>query len=154
VEAQWAAERRGRERFVCEQPPYSILVRGIEADVLPVCEQYGMGVIPWSPLAGGWLSGKYRSAGDYPKGSRMTLRPEPYAHLVSDRVFKSLATFGGEARSRGVDITALAIAWVLHQPRVDAAIIGPRTPAQLDAALSASSIVLSDADADSLAGLF
>ena len=57
VEAQWVAERRGRERFVTEQPPYSILVRGIEADVLPVCQQYGMGVIPWSPLAGGWLSG-------------------------------------------------------------------------------------------------
>ena len=60
VEAQWVAERRNRERFVCEQPPYSILVRGIEADVLPTCERYGMGVIPWSPLAGGWLSGKWR----------------------------------------------------------------------------------------------
>ena len=58
VEAQWVAERRGRERFVCEQPPYSMLVRAIETDVLPVCEQYGMGVIPWSPLAGGWLSGE------------------------------------------------------------------------------------------------
>src|SRR5919198_4636952 len=60
VEAQWVAERRGRERFVCEQPPYSMLVRGVEAEVLPVCQQYGMGVIPWSPLAGGWLSGKWR----------------------------------------------------------------------------------------------
>src|SRR3954463_14173111 len=60
VEAQWVAERRGRERFQCEQPPYSLLVRGIEADLLPVCEKYRMGVIPWSPLAGGWLSGKYR----------------------------------------------------------------------------------------------
>ena len=55
-EAQWVAQRRGRERFVCEQPPYSILVRGIEADVLPTCQRYGMGVIPWSPLAGGWLT--------------------------------------------------------------------------------------------------
>src|SRR5271156_5981006 len=59
VEAQWVAERRGRERFVCEQPPYSILVRGIEADVLPTCQRYGMGVIAWSPLAGGWLTDKY-----------------------------------------------------------------------------------------------
>ncbi len=58
-QAQWAAERRGRERFICEQPPYSMLIRAIEADVLPVCEEYGMGVIPWSPLAGGWLSGRY-----------------------------------------------------------------------------------------------
>ena len=60
VEAQWAAERRNRERFVCEQPPYSMLVRGIEADVLPTCARYGMGVLSWSPLAGGWLSGRYR----------------------------------------------------------------------------------------------
>src|SRR6202051_4148484 len=64
VEAQWAAQRRSRERFICEQPPYSLLTRGIEADVLPVCAEYGMGVIPWSPLAGGWLSGKYRPGGD------------------------------------------------------------------------------------------
>src|SRR3989475_7241744 len=70
VEAQWVAERRGRERFVCEQPPYSILVRGIEADVLPVCEQYRMGVIPWSPLAGGWLSGKYRKGAEPPSSTR------------------------------------------------------------------------------------
>ena len=67
VEAQWMAERRGRERFVCEQPPYSILVRGIEADVLPTCQRYGMGVIPWSPLAGGWLSGKWRKGADGPR---------------------------------------------------------------------------------------
>ena len=60
VEAQWVAERRGRERFVCEQPPYSIFARGIEAAVLPTCQRYGMGVIPWSPLAGGWLAGRYR----------------------------------------------------------------------------------------------
>ncbi len=61
VQAQWTAQRRGRERFVCEQPPYSILVRGVEAEVLPVCQQYGMGVIPWGPLASGWLSGRYRA---------------------------------------------------------------------------------------------
>jgi len=62
VQAQWAAERRGRERFMCEQPPYSMLIRQVERDVLPVCEQYGMGVIPWSPLAGGWLSGRYSTS--------------------------------------------------------------------------------------------
>ena len=64
VEAQWVARARGRERFVCEQPPYSILVRGIEADVLPACRRHGMGVIPWSPLAGGWLSGRWRKGAD------------------------------------------------------------------------------------------
>jgi aryl-alcohol dehydrogenase-like predicted oxidoreductase len=70
VEAQWEAERRGRERFVCEQPPYTLLVRGIERDVLPVCARYGMGVIPWSPLAGGWLTGRYRKGQVPPQSSR------------------------------------------------------------------------------------
>src|SRR5919198_1179030 len=78
VEAQWVAERRGRERFVCEQPPYSILARGIEGDVLPVCEQYGMGVIPWSPLAGGWLSGRYRKGEDLPQSRRAERIPQRY----------------------------------------------------------------------------
>src|SRR2546421_502230 len=77
-EAQWVAERRGRERFVCEQPPYSMLVRGIEADVLPVCEQYRMGVIPWSPLAGGWLSGKYRQGSEPPSSTRAGRIPRRY----------------------------------------------------------------------------
>src|SRR3954451_8566684 len=78
VEAQWVAERRGRERFVCEQPPYSILARGIEAEVLPVCESYGMGVIPWSPLAGGWLSGRYRMGEDLPQSRRAQRVPQRY----------------------------------------------------------------------------
>ena len=77
VEAQWVAERRNRERFVCEQPPYSILVRGIEADVLPTCERYGMGVIPWSPLAGGWLSGKWRIGAE--------TSPAAAPHRIPDR---------------------------------------------------------------------
>src|SRR5213082_838916 len=78
VEAQWVARERGRERFVCEQPPYSILVRGVENDVLPVCERYGMGVIPWSPLAGGWLSGRYRKGIDAPESTRARRIPQRY----------------------------------------------------------------------------
>jgi aryl-alcohol dehydrogenase-like predicted oxidoreductase len=70
VAAQWVAQQRNRERFVCEQPPYSILVRGVEAEVLPVCQQYRMGVIPWSPLAGGWLTGRYRKGADVPRSRR------------------------------------------------------------------------------------
>src|SRR5262249_1922742 len=107
----------------------------------------------FSPLAGGWLTGKYRAAGEYPEGSRMTLRPEPYLHLISDRVFRGLAAFADEARARAVDMGALAIAWVLRHPRVDAAIIGPRTTAHLDAALSALAISMSDADAARLAAV-
>ena len=78
VEAQWVAERRNRERFVCEQPPYSILVRGIEADVLPTCQRYGMGVIPWSPLAGGWLSGRWRLGEPDLTSRRATRIPDRY----------------------------------------------------------------------------
>src|ERR1700736_241121 len=78
VEAQWVAERRNRERFVCEQPPYSILVRGIEAEVLPACQNYHMGVIPWSPLAGGWLSGKYRKGQELPVSGRAQRIPQRY----------------------------------------------------------------------------
>ena len=78
VEAQWVAEQRGRERFVCEQPPYSLLNRAVEADVLPTCRRYGMGVIPWSPLAGGWLSGRYRKDTDIPQSPRAQMVPGRY----------------------------------------------------------------------------
>ena len=84
----------------------------------------------------------------------MTLRPEPYRHLESEPVFRGLAAFEQEAAARCADMTALAIAWVLHNPRVDAAIVGPRTPTQLDAALTALSIPLSDDEAVRLATLF
>jgi len=78
VEAQWVAEKRGRERFRCEQPPYSILARGIETAVLPTCERYGMGVIPWSPLAGGWLTGRYRRGDESPTTGRAARIPERF----------------------------------------------------------------------------
>src|SRR6185312_16256865 len=78
VEAQWVAERRVRERFVCEQPPYSILVRGVERDVLPTCRRHGMGVIAWSPLAGGWLSGRWREGAEPPKSSRAERLPQRF----------------------------------------------------------------------------
>jgi aryl-alcohol dehydrogenase-like predicted oxidoreductase len=84
----------------------------------------------------------------------MTLRPEAYLHLASDRTFRGLEAFADEARVRSVDVSALAIAWVLRHPRVDAAVIGPRTTAHLDAAVSAIAIAISDADASRLASLF
>ena len=152
--ALWISEVKKLARFEWVQNSYSLLDRTPERELFPMCEECGLGFTAFSPLAGGWLSGKYRAAGAYPEGSRMTLRPEPYRHLVSDKVFNGLSAFGDEARALGVDMTALAIAWVLHHPRIDAAIIGPRTPAQLDAALAAMSITLSDTNADRLARLF
>ncbi len=122
--------------------------------MFPLCEDQGVGFTAFSPLAGGWLTGKYREAEAYPEGSRMTLRPEPYRHLERDKVFRGLAALAEEARARGVEMSALAIAWALHHPRVDAAIIGPRNAAHLDAALASTPIDLSDEDGARLAALF
>jgi aryl-alcohol dehydrogenase-like predicted oxidoreductase len=152
--ALWISEVRALVRFEWVQNAYSLLDRTPERELFPLCEDRGVGFTAFSPLSGGWLTGKYRREGAYPEGSRMTLRPEPYQHLISDTVYSGLAAFAEEARGRGVEMSTLAIAWVLHQPRADAAIIGPRTTAQLDAALSASSLTLSDADAARLAQLF
>jgi aryl-alcohol dehydrogenase-like predicted oxidoreductase len=152
--ALWISDIRGLCRFEWIQNSYSLLDRAPERELFPLCADQGVGFTAFSPLAGGWLSGKYRAAEAYPEGSRMTLRPEPYRHLESEQVFSALTAFAKEAAVRGVDMTALAIAWVLHHPRVDAAIAGPRTPAHLDAALAALTIRLSDDEASSLAALF
>ncbi|HUY71481.1 MAG TPA: aldo/keto reductase [Gaiellaceae bacterium] len=146
VEAQWVAERRGRERFVCEQPPYSLLVRGIERDVLPVCEQYGMGVIPWSPLAGGWLSGRYRKEQELPQSTRAARIPWRYDMSIPGNQAKleaaeALALLAEEA---GVELIQMAIAFVLGHRAVTAAIIGPRTAEHLRSQLAGADVVLSD----------
>jgi aryl-alcohol dehydrogenase-like predicted oxidoreductase len=154
VEAQWTAERRGRERFRCEQPPYSIFARAIETSVLPTCQKYGMGVIPWSPLAGGWLTGKYRRGEAYPSGSRMTLRPDPYEDLVNDETFEGLEAFAAVAADRGVEPATLAVAWVLAHPQVTSVVVGPRRPEQLATAVAATELELTLGERDELADLF
>ncbi|HEU4728226.1 MAG TPA: aldo/keto reductase [Kofleriaceae bacterium] len=140
-------------RFECVQGSYSLLDRSAEREMLPFCTDQRVGFTAFSPLAGGWLTGKYGSQ-QYPAGSRMTLRPEPYLHLANDRVFRGLEALGEAARARGVSMDALAIAWVLHHPRVDAAILGPRRPAHLETALAALDVALTDAEAAELAALF
>jgi aryl-alcohol dehydrogenase-like predicted oxidoreductase len=150
----WLSDKRGGCRFDWVQNSFNLLDRGPERELFPLCADQGVGFTAFSPLAGGWLTGKYQTAGEYPEGSRMTLRPEPYRHLERDRVFRGLAALADEARARGVGMSALAIAWVLHHPRVDAAIIGPRSAAHLDAALTSTAIELSDEDAMRLGALF
>jgi aryl-alcohol dehydrogenase-like predicted oxidoreductase len=150
VEAQWTAQRRGRERFVSEQPPYSMLVRGVEAEVLPVCQRYGMGVIPWSPLAGGWLSGRYRSSGKVPTSRRAERIPLRYDMTLPGNQAKlaaaeSLAELAEEA---GLPLIHLALAFVIRHPAVTSAIIGPRTMEHLDSQLGAADVVLSVAVLD------
>jgi aryl-alcohol dehydrogenase-like predicted oxidoreductase len=146
VEAQWVAERRGRERFVCEQPPYSILVRGVEADVLPTCRRHGMGVIPWSPLAGGWLTGRYRKGRELPETHRAQRIPQRYDMSLPGNQAKleaadALAQLAEEA---GLSLIDMALAFVLRHPAVTAAIIGPRTMEQLESQLGAADVTLSD----------
>jgi aryl-alcohol dehydrogenase-like predicted oxidoreductase len=151
VEAQWTAERRNRERFVCEQPPYSILVRGVEADVLPTCERYGMGVIPWSPLAGGWLSGKWRK-GEDPKSRRAARVPDRYdlAKPENQRKLDAAEALANIADKAGVSLVHLAVAWVINHSAVTAAIIGPRTMDQLTTQLGATDVTLDDATLDAI----
>jgi aryl-alcohol dehydrogenase-like predicted oxidoreductase len=146
VEAQWVAARRGRERFVCEQPPYSILVRGIEADVLPTCQRYGMGVIPWSPLAGGWLTGRYRLGAEAPESHRAERIPERFDLSLpgNQRKLEAADALAKLAEEAGITLIEMALAFVMRHPAVTAPIIGPRTMEQLESQLTAADVTLSD----------
>ncbi|HXQ90703.1 MAG TPA: aldo/keto reductase [Acidimicrobiales bacterium] len=146
VEAHWVAERRGRERFECEQPPYSILARGVEAAVLPACQRYGMGVIVWSPLNGGWLTGRYRKDAPLPTGGRASRMPDRFSPSRPEvaaklDVVELLVEVAGDA---AVPLTHLALAFVLTHPAVTSAIIGPRTMEQMTSTLGALEVALSD----------
>jgi aryl-alcohol dehydrogenase-like predicted oxidoreductase len=144
VEAQWAARERGLERFVCEQPPYSLLARAVEADVLPTCLRHGMGVIPWSPLAGGWLSGKWRKGADAPKSTRAERMPARYdlSDPANQRKLDAADALGKLADEAGMTLIEMALAFVINHPAVTAAIIGPRTMEQLESQLGAEEVVL------------
>jgi aryl-alcohol dehydrogenase-like predicted oxidoreductase len=146
VEAQWVAERRGLGRFVSEQPPYSILVRGIETDVLPVAEKYGMGVIPWSPLAGGWLTGRYRKGQDIPETHRSQRIPARYDLSIPGNQAKldAVEELAVLAEDAGLSLIHLALAFTLTHPAVTAPIIGPRTMEQLESQLGAEDVTLSE----------
>ena len=150
VEAQWVARDRGRERFVCEQPPYSLLVRGIERDVLPTCRRYGMGVIPWSPLAGGWLSGKWRKDADDLTSRRSAMIPARYDLSIPEnqRKLDAADALGKLADEAGIPLIHMALAFVINHPAVTAAIIGPRTREQLESQLGAVDVELDDAILD------
>ncbi|MFD2796187.1 aldo/keto reductase [Promicromonospora vindobonensis] len=140
VEAQWVAERRGLERFRSEQPPYSILNRGIERDVLPVAQQYGMGALVWSPLAGGLLTGRYRKgqANDTHRGRY------GFEHLRDERRLDVVEQLVPVAQDVGIPLNHLAMAFAIAHPGVTSAIIGPRTMEHLDSALAGVEVALTD----------
>jgi len=149
VEAQWAARDRHLQRFVCEQPPYSILVRGIEAEVLPTCARYGMGVITYSPLAQGWLSGRYRTGSEVQgpvSAARQRLAERFDLSLpANQRKLEAADALAQLAEEAGLSLIELAIAFVLNHPAVTAVIIGPRTMEQLQSQLPAADVVLDPA---------
>jgi aryl-alcohol dehydrogenase-like predicted oxidoreductase len=146
VEAQWTAHRRNRERFVTEQPPYSVLVRGVEEDVLPTCRRHGMGVIPWSPLAGGWLSGKYRKGEELETSRRAQMIPDRYDMSIpaNQRKLEAADALAVLSEEAGMSLIELALAFVIRHPAVTAAIIGPRTMEHLESQLTAVDVTLSD----------
>jgi aryl-alcohol dehydrogenase-like predicted oxidoreductase len=139
VEAQWVAERRGLERFRTEQPTYSILSRGIEAEVLPVAQRYGMGILVWSPLAQGMLTGRIR------KGQQTDLRRTAlFKHLTDERRLDAVEQIVPLAEKAGLPMTHLAMAFAIAHPGVTSAIIGPRTMEQLDDLLAGVEVTLTD----------
>lgn len=139
VEAQWVAERRGLERFRTEQPPYSILSRGIEREVLPVAERYGMGTIVWSPLAQGLLTGRVR------RGQQTDLRRAGvFRHLSDERRIDAVEQLIPIAREAGMTLTHLAMGFAIAHPGVTSALIGPRTMAQLEDLLAGVEVGLPD----------
>jgi aryl-alcohol dehydrogenase-like predicted oxidoreductase len=144
VEAQWAARERNLQRFVTEQPPYSILVRGIEEDVLPTIQRHGMGSLTYSPLGGGWLSGRWRkdAAGTPRSGARPSARFD-MSRPANQRKLDIVEDLAQLAEQTGVTLIELAIAFVINHPGVTAAIVGPRTMEQLESYLSAVDVTLS-----------
>lgn len=149
-----AAERLGLQPLGWLQHNYSLLERGEEREVLPLCAGSGLGYTPFSPLAGGWLTGKYLTPQRYPADSRMTLRPEPYPALERPQTFAALDRLRAEAARRDVSMTGLALARVMSHPAVTAPIIGPRRPEHLAPVREALNIRLAAADRDHLAGMF
>ena len=144
VEAQWVARERGLQRFVTEQPAYSILVRRIEDDILPTCQRHGMGVLSYSPLTGGWLSGRWRKDSGQQDSSRAGRLPERFdlSQPANQRKLDAVEALAQLAEEAGITLIQMAIAFVLNHPAITSAIIGPRTMEQFDGQLAAADVVL------------
>ena len=147
VEAQWVARERGLQRFVTEQPAYSILVRRIEDDILPTCQRHGMGVLSYSPLTGGWLSGRWRKDSGQQDASRASRLPERFdlSQPANQRKLDAVEALAQLADQTGITLIQMAIAFVLNHPANTSASIGPRTRDQFDGQLVTADVVL-DAD--------
>jgi aryl-alcohol dehydrogenase-like predicted oxidoreductase len=153
TKALWLADKHNLYRPEWVQNSYSLLDRADEREMLPLCADQKLGYTPFSPLAGGWLTGKYKRGEPFPEGSRMTLRSEPYQVFLNDQTFAGLEALRAYAAERGADMASLALAWVMSHPLVTAPIVGPRRPAQLEPAKKALEIKLSPTDREAIAKL-
>lgn len=147
VEALHIADRKGFPKFVCEQPPYNLLDRRIENEIIPMCLEYDLGIITWSPLAQGVLAGRYEKANILPQGSRASQK-RIYAERITDAGINIASQVIDRAEKKGLSATALCISWILHQSAITSVIGGPRTPEHLDDLISALDIPLSKEDLD------
>jgi len=154
AEAVDAANRVGAAPPVNLQSGYSLLDRSAGDDAFATCAEHGVAFTAYSPLAGGWLAGRYRAGEPYPDGSRMTLRPEPYTQWQNFTTYQRIEDLERTARERGVTLSALALAWVVTDPAVAAAIVGPRRPDQLLDALGALDVRLDPTERDRLTSSF
>jgi aryl-alcohol dehydrogenase-like predicted oxidoreductase len=145
MEALWVSKELGLHRFVCEQPVYNLLDRRVERELIPMAQTYGLAVIPWSPTAGGLLTGTYRRGQSAPAGSRYDAFWKQPDYLT-DGVFDVLAVVEALAAEKGCTPAQIALRWCLDQPGITSPIIGPRTLPQLEDSLGALSISLSEAD--------
>jgi 1-deoxyxylulose-5-phosphate synthase len=154
AEAVELSELEGLTRYEWVQNSFSLLEHGDAETVLPVCREHGLGYEAFGPLAGGWLTGKYRRGEPYPEGSRMTQRPEGYAEYAADATFDALEAFEREAWARGVAMSGLALAWLVATPEVTAVIVGPGRAEHLEPVREALALELTAADRSHLQGLF
>jgi aryl-alcohol dehydrogenase-like predicted oxidoreductase len=154
TKALWLSDKHHWQRFEWVQNSYSLLERGDEQEMLPLCRDQGLGYTPFSPLAGGFLTGKYRFEEDYPAGSRMTLRPEPYQSYWNKGTFEALESLRAQAELRGVSMAVLALAWVMSGAEVTAPIVGPRRPEHFEVVREAMELSLTAEEREALTELF
>jgi 1-deoxyxylulose-5-phosphate synthase len=148
------SDAQGLARFDWVQNELNLLDPGAQDEILEICRREGLGFTPFSPLGGGWLTGKYTRDAPYPADSRMALRPQPYEELVRETTFRALDAFTAAAQEQGTEPATLAVAWLLAHPDVTAVVVGPRRPEQLRAALAALDLLLSESERDELAAVF
>jgi len=154
AEALELSALEGLTRYELVQNSFSLLDDGDAEDVFAVCHEHGLGYEAFGPLAGGWLTGKYRRGETYPEGSRMTQRPGSYLRYANDAVFDALESLATQAAARGVSRAGLALAWVLGAPEVTAVVVGPTRAEHLKPVREALDLELGRAELDDLRGLF